>query len=169
MRCGSAVPDWRALRHLPVFAVGTHTADAARGAGFDVMATGDADGAALLALAAARGVSRALYVTGRDRTLAAGGPIGAVLPVYENATLPLGGAALEALIGKTSLLHSARAARHLRAMIEQAGIDRARIAIAAFSATIDQAAGPGWAARTVAATPDDAALFAAIRATLAET
>ena len=152
------------LRHLPVFAVGAHTARAARDAGFDVMATGDTDGAALVALAAARGVSRALYVTGRDRTLDAGGPIDAVLPVYDSAVLPIDRVALETLVGTTALLHSARAARQLRALIENAGIDRACIAIAAFSPVIDQAAGPGWAARAVAATPDDAALFAAIRA-----
>ena len=50
------------IRHLPVLAVGPKTAEIARAAGFDVMAVGDGDAAALIALAEARGIDRALHL-----------------------------------------------------------------------------------------------------------
>ncbi|PTS81075.1 uroporphyrinogen-III synthase, partial [Sphingomonas sp. HMWF008] len=59
--------------------------------------------------------------------------------------------------------HSARAARRLAELLDAAGIDRSRVALAAFSPAIAVAAGVGWSAITSAATPDDAALFAAAR------
>lgn len=152
-----------ALKRLPVLAVGPHTAAAARAAGFDVMATGSGDGAQLAGLAAARAVTRALHLTGRDRTLTAGGPIAAVLPVYESVALTVDRAALGALAGTIAALHSVRAARRLDVLLAAAGIDRSHIALAAFSATIATAAGQGWAGIATAASPDDAALFFAAR------
>ena len=151
------------LRHLPVFAVGPHTAAAAHEAGFDVMATGYTDGAAIAGLAAAQGISRALYVTGRDRSLELGDAITAVAAVYESAALAVDEAALRALVGTVALLHSARAARYLGALIDHSDLGRDRIAIAAFSAAIQAAAGTGWPAVATAVTPDDDALFAAVR------
>jgi uroporphyrinogen-III synthase len=152
-----------ALTSLPVLAVGPHTAAAAREAGFDVMATGGGDGAEIAALASAHGVARALHLTGRDRTLSAGGPIAQVIPVYESAAIEVDPARLTDVIGSIALLHSARAARRLAALIDAARIDRARLSIAAFSPAIAAAAGVGWAALASAATPDDAALFVAAR------
>ena len=151
------------LMQLPVVAVGPHTATAARGAGFDVMTTGGGDGAEIAALAVTHGVARALHLTGRDRTLWAGGPIAQVVPVYESAAVPVDPAALAELIGSTALLHSARAARRLAELIDTATIDRAGITIAAFSPAIATAAGEGWSAIASAATPDDRALFVAVR------
>ena len=150
-----------ALAALPVLAVGPHTAAAARAAGFDVMATGGGDGAEIAALALAHGVSRALHLTGRDRTLSAGGPIAQGIAVYESAAVPVDPVRLQVMIGSVALLHSARAARRLAELLDAAGIDRAHVAIAAFSAAIAAAAGEGWADIDSAATPDDAALFAA--------
>ena len=152
-----------ACKHLPVLAVGPHTAAAARAAGFDVMATGAGDGREIAALALAHGVSRALHLTGRDRTLTAEGPIVALIPVYESAVLPIDPALVRALAGMTALLHSARAARRLAALIDDAAIDRSAIALAAFSAAVATAAGAGWAAIATATAPDDEALFAAAR------
>lgn len=149
------------LTGLPVLAVGPHTATAARDAGFDVMATGGGDGAEIAALAVAHGVTRALHLTGRDRTLSAGGPIARVIAVYESAAIAIDPARLSDLVGSIALVHSARAGRRLAELIDTAGIDRAAIAIAAFSPAIAVAAGNGWAAIASAATPDDAALFAA--------
>ena len=151
------------LMRLPVLAVGPHTAAAAQAAGFDVMAIGGGDGAEIAALAVAHGVTRALHLTGRDRTLSAGGPIAQVIAVYESAALTVDSARLTDLIGSTALLHSARAARRLAELLDAAEIEPARLAIAAFSPVIAAAAGPGWAALAVAATPDDAALFVAAR------
>ena len=153
----------RDVTGLPVLAVGPHTAAAARAAGFDVMATGGGDGAEIAALALAQGISRALHLTGRDRTLAVGGVIAAVIPVYESAPVPVASDALQGLIGATALLHSARAARRLGELLDSAGIDRARVAIAAFSPAIAAAAASGWAGIASATAPDDAALFVAAR------
>ncbi len=151
------------LTALPVLAVGPHTAAAAREAGFDVMAVGGGDGAAIAALAVSIGVKRALHLTGRDRTLSAGGPIAQVIPVYESAAVPVDPVRVQALVGSIALLHSARAARRLADLLDTAGIDRATLALAAFSPAVAAAAGVGWAAIASAATPDDTALFAAAR------
>lgn len=157
-------PGLEALRELPVLAVGPHTAAAARAAGFDVIATGDGNAADIAAIATAHGLANALYLTGRDRTLERGGAVAAVVPVYESVTIPVDDSALRALAGTTALLHSARAARRLARLLEHLGMDRAALDIAAFSPAIATAAGRGWRALAIAATPDDAALFAAVEA-----
>ena len=151
------------LRTLPVLAVGPHTAEAARAAGFDVMASGRGDGAQIAALAAAHGSTRALHLTGRDRTLAVGGPIARVVPVYESAVREVDPTALRTLRDTVALLHSTRAARRLAVLLGDAGIARSEIALAAFSPAIAAAAGTGWRATVSAATPDDDSLFAAVR------
>jgi uroporphyrinogen-III synthase len=151
-----------ALTALPVLAVGPHTAAAATAAGFDVVAVGDGSARDIVATATARGTTRALHLAGQDRTLAAGGPIAAVVPVYESAALPIDPAAIQALAGATALLHSARAARRLAQLLHAPAL-RGTVALAAFSTAIAEAAGPGWAGVAAAATPDDAALFAAAR------
>jgi uroporphyrinogen-III synthase len=153
-----------ALRRLPVLAVGPHTAAAARAAGFDVIAIGDGTAVEIAAIATAHGFTNALHLTGRDRTLERGGAIAAVVPIYESATIPVDDAALHALYGTTALLHSARAAQRLAALIAGAGMDRAALGIAAFSSAIATAAGSGWREVAIARTPDDAALFAAVQA-----
>lgn len=148
------------LRALPVLAVGARTADAARAAAFDVVLTGTADAAALLRQAGQMGIERALHLTGRDRTLGVSGPITMITPVYESAALEVDATMIAQLYGTTALLHSARAARRLAALLDSAA--RAQVAVAAFSPAIASAAGSGWATVAVAATPDDAALLAAI-------
>lgn len=152
-----------ALTSLPVFAVGAQTAAAARAAGFTVAATGERDGARLVELASAHGVTRALHLTARDRTLDTGGPITSTIAVYESAVLAIDDTALRQLEGTVALLHSARAARRLAELLDTAAIPRARVAIAAFGPAIAAAAGEGWAGAATAAAPDDAALFVAIR------
>lgn len=150
-----------ALKGLPVLAVGPHTADAARAAGFAVSAIGGGDGAQIAAVAAQHGVRRALHLTGRDRTLGVGGAITAVVPVYRSIALPIATDALQTLDGTIALLHSARAARRLETLVTKAELDRSRIAVAAFSPAIAATLGPGWGDVAAAATPDDAALFTA--------
>ncbi|WP_010161582.1 uroporphyrinogen-III synthase [Sphingomonas sp. PAMC 26617] len=150
-----------ALRSLPVIAVGAHTAAAARDYGFDVMATGSGNAADILALAAHHGIARALHLTGHDRTLEAGGVIATLIPVYRSAAVPVEPFALAVLDHGVALLHSARAAKRIAALVDAAET-RATIALAAFSPAIAAAAGVGWRAIVTAATPDDAALFAAL-------
>lgn len=153
-----------ALRHLPVLAVGAETAGAARCAGFDVMAAGETDAAALVALARERGIARALYLGGRERSIAAGGPVAQAIPVYASDALAIAPRRLRDLDGAIALLHSARAATRIGDLFATHGMPRSSLTLAAFSLGVAAAAGPGWASVAVAAAPNDAALIAAARA-----
>lgn len=157
-----------ALRHLPAFAVGEATATAARAAGFDVVATGARDGAALVDLAQGQARKRLLLLGGRERTLDVGGAVTAAIAVYASEPLPVAADRLAALDGAIALLHSARAARRLADLV--AAPARARIALAAISHATGDAAGPGWRSCALAAAPADAALLDAAlsAATLAD-
>jgi len=146
------------LRTLPVLAVGAQTATAASAAGFDVMASGDRDAAALIATAWANGVARALHLGGRERGIEAGGPVARAIAVYASEALPIEPRELDALHGTVALLHSVRAANRLAELV---GARRSTIGVAAFSPAIAAAAGPGWASIAIAATPNDAALIEA--------
>ena len=149
------------LLSLPVLAVGEKTAEAARLAGFDVMAAGNADAAAMLVLASARGLSRVLHLAGRDRAIEPHGPVTRAIPVYASEEVPVAAEWIEQLRGATALLHSARAAARLGALIDAHGIARSEIAIAALSPAVSAAAGTGWANIAIASAPTDAALIAA--------
>ena len=146
------------LAALPVHAVGAATARAATAAGLRVVATGGGDARALLTQAAAAGVRRALFLSGRDRTIEAGGIVARAIAVYASDPLP---ANVAVLTGATVLLHSPRAARRLGALVDAGGLSRASIALAALSVAVARAAGDGWAAVAIAPRPDDAALIAA--------
>jgi uroporphyrinogen-III synthase len=147
------------LAGLPAFAVGEKTAAAARGAGFDVKASGETDVAAIVAAASAQGFRRLLHLGGRERSIAVGGAIGAAIAVYANEAREIDPTALAALAGTVALLHSARAARRLGELVDAAGIARADIALAAISATVAGSAGLGWSAVAIAATPRDQTLI----------
>lgn len=141
------------LPRLPVFAVGEATAAAARMAGLEVVHTGTGNAATLIAEAEARGIRHAVSLAGRDRTIARGGMVAEVIAVYAMEPVPV---APHRLAGSVALLHSARAARRLAGLV-----DPATIRIAAISAAVADAAGPGWDAVAIAASPDDRALIAA--------
>jgi uroporphyrinogen-III synthase len=161
IRCGG--PGLDLFRHLPVFTVGARTAETARSAGFDVKAAGASDAISLLALAEAHGVSRALHLTGRDRSIDAGGPVSCGIAVYASEALPIDDGRLRGLEGSVALLHSARAARRLGELLAGRGMPRSAIGIAALSPAVAAAAGAGWASVVVAAAPNDAALIEAAR------
>jgi uroporphyrinogen-III synthase len=146
------------FRTLPVLAVGAQTAAAANAAGFDVMASGDRDAAALIATAWANGVARALHLGGRERGIEAGGPVARAIAVYASDALPIGPGDLDALRGTVALLHSVRAATQLAELV---GARRPTIGVAAFSQAVAAAAGTGWASIAIAAAPNDAALIEA--------
>jgi len=142
-----------ALRCLPVYAVGEATADAARAAGFAQVHAGPADGAALLALAAADGVRRALHLCGRDHMPLRHPDVEVeAQPVYAAVEC---GAPLDIPAGAVALLHSPRAA----ALFARRVRGRGGIRIAAISAATAAAAGEGWAAVAVAARPRDEAVL----------
>ncbi|AOH83563.1 uroporphyrinogen-III synthase [Sphingomonas panacis] len=150
------------LAALPVIAVGEQTAAAARAAGLTVLATGNSDATALATLLAEHGIARALHLGGRERT-----PVGGVtraIAVYASEPRAVAPADLAGLAGSVALLHSARAAARLGALLDSAEVPRGRVTIGAFSAAIAATAGPGWRAVAVAPSPSDAALFAAIDA-----
>lgn len=149
--------------HLPLFAVGAATAEAARVAGFDTIISGESDGASIVALAASQGKTRVLHLAGREhialshpgveidrRVVYAADPVPA-LPAEVRSALDR---------GAVVLLHSPRAASLFGQMIDAEGLERSAIAIAALSGTVLGAAGEGWAAAAVAPSPDDDALLA---------
>jgi uroporphyrinogen-III synthase len=158
-----AGPGLAVLKGLPVHAVGTATAAIARDAGLKVVAVGDHDATALVAAAAASGVSNALLIGGRDRAMGEHPIIAETIAVYASEPIAVALEALDQLAGSVVLVHSARAARRVADLVDRAGIDRRTIRIAAISAAAADAAGGGWERIVAAATPDDAALIALAR------
>ncbi len=161
-------PQLAALLSLPVLAVGPASAEAAKQAGFGVAMIGTSDSKALLASAIASGYRNLLWPTGADHI-----PLG---PEWaESATARLTtqivyrARAIEPKAGFTEYLrpdtvialHSPRAAQSFADYCDKAGIDKARVNVAAFSSAIADAAGLGWRAVAVAAAPNDASLFLA--------
>ena len=146
------------LAAFPVFAVGAATARAARQAGLNVVAEGNAGAAALLVQAEAAGVRHALALAGRERTVAPGGVVTSVVTVYAGDPIPLSLHDLAGLAGAVLLLHSGRAARRAAELLP----DRAN-PVAALSAAVADAAGSGWPAVAIADRPTDACLLAAAR------
>lgn len=157
-------PGLARLTRLPAFAVGEKTAAAARETGFDVVASGAADVSAIVAAAHAQGYRRLLHLGGRDRASAVGGAIDTAIAVYASDVRAIDRAELVPLAGAVALLHSARAARRLGELIDAAGMARAGIAVAAISAAVAEAAGPGWSGVTVAKVPRDESLIDAAHA-----
>jgi len=162
----AGAPD---LLALPAYAVGSRTAEALADAGFRLARTGEADGSAILALAAAAGVRRILQLAGTD-TAPGDVPPGlrvVRVPVYAARRAPaLPPVALSALRAGTvfaTLLFSARTARHFRRLAEQAGLDPGTQRIVALSPAVAHGAGQGWAAVAVAGAPDLEGALAAAR------
>lgn len=152
-----------AYRHLPLYAVGEITARAARIAGFENVTAGDEGIEAILARAAADGVTGLLHLAGREHHL----PVAAPLPIERrivyaaDAVDRLPEAARAVLPRAVPLFHSARAAATFARLVDEAGLAREMIGIAAISAAACLAAGAGWRTAAVAAAPTDAALLAA--------
>jgi uroporphyrinogen-III synthase len=157
-----AGPRIAAYARLPCYAVGESTAAAARSVGFADVRCGDADGQALLALAAREGVSRLLHLCGRNRrSYEQAGIAIARVRVYAVDGVPaLPQAAAEALrAGCVTLLHSPRAAAHFGTLCEAEGVDRSGVALAAISPAAAEAAGSGWETLAVAQRPRDEPLL----------
>lgn len=156
-----------AYRSFPVFAVGPATAAALRAAGFGDVRDGGGDVAAALAAAHGAGVSALLHLAGADRTrtrLPAGMTV-EVRTVYAarraRALPDTARAALAAGAIDVVLLYSVRSAQAFAALAERAGVARGALHVAALSAKVAAAAGDGWQQVSIAATPNEAALFAA--------
>jgi uroporphyrinogen-III synthase len=141
------------LRGLPVYAVGKATAEAARDAGFDIAASGEAGVDRLLG--SIDGDVKLLHLCGEDRREPAG-ETQAITPlaVYRATAIP------EPKLGKldesVALIHSPRAANRFAELVD----DRGAVAIAAISPAAAEAAGTGWKSIHAAESPDDDALLA---------
>lgn len=140
-----------ALRDLPVWAVGRATARAATAAGFTVAGTGEADAAALVATIPPG--RRLLHLAGRERIAI---PRACAVTVYAADAVAIPPDAVAALAGGVALLHSARAATRLAALVAR----RDDIDLVAISPAVAAAAGDGWASVRVPPRPDDDALVA---------
>lgn len=156
-----AGPELGKLAELPAYAVGAATAAAAEAAVLTVAMTGPGDAQSLLdAMASSGKTQRILWLCGRERTaFDARGARLVPLPVY--AVDPVDPPSdWEALTAAPAILlaHSARGAARIAAL---AGPDRSHLSLVAISAATAAAAGEGWAAVTVTARPDDAAMVTA--------
>ena len=136
---------------LPVHAVGQATAEAARAAGFTVVAVGDSG------VEAMHPPGRVLRLVGREHR--GFGASDAIMVYASEALRP----DVSPLRGSVALVHSPRAARTLAELVA----DRTDIAIAAISQAAADAAGSGWRAIAVADRPTDAALIG-LASTLAD-
>ena len=140
------------LKPLPVYAVGPATAEAARGAGFEVVATGSAGIEALLRSVDPR--LRLLHLAGEDRS-EVGEPRQSitVVPVYRARQIE--DVDPGPIAGSVVLVHSPRAGRRLADIVS----NRHGVAIAAISEAAAEACGTGWQAVVIAAEPTDRALL----------
>ena len=143
------------LRGLPVHAVGEATAAAARDAGFDLASTGD--GGVDRLLGSLEPDLKLLHLCGENRR----GPDNArhaITPVaaYRAKKIPVD---LRAFGESVALIHSPRAGKRLAQLVDEAGIDRESISVAAISANAADAVGQGWACVETAPSPEDDALL----------
>lgn len=149
--------------HLPVYAVGDATAEAARAAGLTVAAQGSGGLQDLMPRLAADRRRRVLRLAGEEHVPVAPPPGVSIdtVALYAARPLPLSDEALRVLRqNPVVLLHSAAAARHLAKLCDRDGIARSDIALACLGPRIAEAAGEGWRELGVAPRPDDAALLA---------
>jgi uroporphyrinogen-III synthase len=141
------------LRGLKVYAVGETTAEAAREAGFGVVAIGDAGVDRLLG--SIEPELRLLHLCGADRATPTGARH-AITPVTVYRSIPLPAPDLTSAHGWVALVHSPRAGARFAELVR----DRGSIEVAAISAATANAVGSGWRALETAEQPSDAALLA---------
>lgn len=149
VRHGGAQLD--TLKSLPVHAVGSATAGAARASGFRIASVGAGDAAELVAKLPT--TLRLLHLAGADHRPVRGPKIDRWI-VYRSAAIE--NPALPPLEGLVVALHSPRAGSRLAQLTDK----RNRTAIAAISEEAAQAAGHGWERVEVAERPDDPSLLA---------
>jgi uroporphyrinogen-III synthase len=141
------------LRGLKVYAVGEATAQAAREAGFDIAARGDAGVDRLLSSIEPN--LKLLHLCGADRRDAADAKQ-QITRVIVYRAVPIDAPDLSEAAGNIALIHSPRAGRRFAELIG----GRATISIAAISEAAADAAGDGWRTIETTAQPTDEALLA---------
>jgi uroporphyrinogen-III synthase len=151
VRCGGE--GLRSLRGLRVYAVGEATADAAREAGFDIAATGEAGVDRLLG--SIEPDLKLLHLCGSDRYEPGRATQGITRVTVYRAT-PVEAPDLSAAPGSVALIHSPRAGRRFAELVA----DRHTISIAAISQAAADTVGEGWRTVETAGQPNDDALLA---------
>lgn len=146
------------IRDLPAHCVGGATAAAARAGGFTIASVGEGRVDALLEslppdlqLLHLCGVHRREPQSPRQAICA--------VPVYRAKEIPAP-EDLNTAAGAVVAVHSPRAASRLATAVDEAGLGRETIAVAAISTEAAQAAGDGWEQIAAAAEPSDSALLA---------
>lgn len=152
-----------ALANLPALCVGETTSQAARDAGFDVIATGARGMQTLLPHAEARGLKRLLRLSGEAHVpleVPHGIRVDTCI-LYAVHAAPMDEALVEALAsGALVLLHSGEAAEHFAQECDRLGVPRSQVMVACLAPRIAERAGTGWASCRSAPAPQDATLLA---------
>lgn len=143
----------REFRGLKAYAVGETTADAARDAGFDIAATGDAGIERLLG--SIDGELRLIHVCGENRKETRGARQ-AITPLVVYRSKLVDGPDLHGICGNVALIHSPRAGQRLAELVSE----RQTIVLAAISTAAAEAAGSGWKFSEAACEPSEEALLA---------
>lgn len=147
----------KALRGLPVHAVGETTGAAAREAGFDIRSTGG-NGVERLLGSIGQDI-KLLHLCGEHRKQVDARQEIVALPVYRSAALPAP-EGITQIEDATVALHSPRMAARFAELVQDAALDRSSVRIAAISDSALAAAGSGWERAEAAHAPDDDALLA---------
>lgn len=146
------------LRGLPVHAVGDATADAARGAGFDIASTGDAGVDRLLGSLEAD--LKLLHPCGEERKPPESARQSITpVPVYRPKAVepaPDLAQARDAIV----LIHSPRAAERFAELTREQQVEQQAVGLAVISRAAAEAAGSGWKSVDIADRPSDDALLA---------
>lgn len=141
------------LRALPVYAVGEATGKAAREAGLDIAATGEAGVDRLLGSIESN--LHLLHLCGEDRREPED-PRQAITPIAVYRARPIDSPELSCSKDAVALVHSERSALRLAELVGK----RESTAIAAISRASAEAAGRGWERVEYCAEPNDDALLA---------
>lgn len=151
VRCAGA--QAQELRGLEAYAVGEATAEAAREAGFDIAARGDAGVDRLLG--SLEPGLRLLHLCGADRRKPAGAKQ-RITPLVVYRSRALEAPDFRDASGSIALIHSPRAGQRFAELVHR----RNAIAIAAISPAAAEAVGDGWESVDIALQPSDDALLA---------
>ena len=143
----------QSLRGLKVYAVGDATAEAAREAGFDLAATGDAGIDRLLG--SIEPDLKLLHLCGEDRREPSE-PQQKITSVVVYRSKTIEHPDLPGAPGSIALIHSPRSGRRFAELVS----DRQSVIVAAISDAAADATGEGWKSVAVAEQPSDDALLA---------
>ncbi|MFN7029200.1 MAG: uroporphyrinogen-III synthase [Sphingopyxis sp.] len=154
-----AGPQLMRLALLPVYAVGSATADAAKAAGLTVVQTGAADAQSLLDGMASGKPARILWLCGRERSEfdPRGSALESVACYAVDAVEPSPAWAQLVAAPAVLLAHSARAAQRMADLV---GPQRTHLVLVAIGPSVAAAAGAGWAEVAASAQPTDAGMLA---------